>query len=62
MNKQTHCVDCGLLMDNFGACPQAEPDAVRLKRAPVNCGKTTELAMKQMSAALPNGVDLRAAS
>jgi hypothetical protein len=33
------CKDCGLLLDSFGICPNANPDDARATRAPVFCGR-----------------------
>ena len=38
MTADTHCADCGRLLDAFGTCPQADPrEAARMSK-PVNCG------------------------
>jgi len=36
------CRDCGLMLDAFGICPQAEPELARQNRSPIFCGKSLE--------------------
>ena len=36
------CRDCGLTLDAFGICPQAEPELARQTCSPVYCGKSLE--------------------
>ena len=36
------CRDCGLMLDVFGICPQAEPERARQARSPIFCGKSLE--------------------
>ena len=33
------CRDCGLTLDAFGICPQAEPELARQTCSPIYCGK-----------------------
>lgn len=48
------CRDCGLTLDAFGICPQAEPELARQTRSPIYCGKSTRSreALAQAMAAL----------
>jgi len=36
------CRDCGLMLDAFGICPQAEPELARQTCSPIYCGKPLE--------------------
>jgi hypothetical protein len=36
------CRDCGLMLDAFGICPQAEPEWARQTCSPIYCGKPLE--------------------
>ena len=36
------CRDCGLMLDVFGICPQAEPEMARQTCSPIYCGKSLE--------------------
>jgi hypothetical protein len=36
------CRDCGLMLDAFGICPQAEPELARQTCSPIYCGKSLE--------------------
>jgi hypothetical protein len=36
------CRDCGLTLDAFGICPQAEPELARQTCSPIYCGKSLE--------------------
>jgi hypothetical protein len=36
------CRDCGLTLDAFGICPQAEPELARQTCSPIYCGKPLE--------------------
>jgi hypothetical protein len=48
------CRDCGLTLDVFGICPQAEPELARQTCSPIYCGKSTHSreALAQAIAAL----------
>jgi hypothetical protein len=37
-----NCRDCGLMLDAFGICPQAEPELARQTCSPIYCGKSLE--------------------
>ena len=36
------CRDCGLMLDAFGICPQAEPELATQTCSPIYCGKSLE--------------------
>jgi hypothetical protein len=41
------CRDCGLTLDAFGICPQAEPELARRTCSPIYCGKSLETHSKE---------------
>ena len=50
----SHCADCGALLDAFGTCPQADPrDAARMSK-PVNCGRKQPLGGAYLSTDEPS--------
>lgn len=46
--QPTECKDCGLLMDRFGVCPQADPVVAAHRLAPVFCGKSIQELLRSL--------------
>jgi hypothetical protein len=44
------CRDCGLMLDAFGICPQAEPELARQTCSPIYCGKSLETHSREVLA------------
>jgi hypothetical protein len=51
-----HCRDCGEQLDHFGICPFADPELVKLTRAPVNCGRNADRNAVKIAGAIAHAI------